>query len=97
MDYIFSIKDKTGREIYLSREKWNHICQEHPEINNKLEDIIKALQNPSLIVVNKFDENKRNYYLFDKEIKRYLLVAVKYLNGKDHISTAFIARNIKKR
>lgn len=94
---IIKITDKTNRKISLSKERWKHICQTHPEMTDKLEDIKKALTKPTLIVPHKFDENKRNYYLHYKEIKRYLLVAVKYLNGEGYISTVFIARNIKKR
>ena len=38
-----------------------------------------------------------NYYYYLKERKQYLLVGVKYLNGKGFVTTSFIARKIKKR
>lgn len=29
---IRSVKDQLGHEIYLTDERWNHICEEHPEM-----------------------------------------------------------------
>ncbi len=97
MPHIFEIIEKTGKKVHLSQKRWKHISQNHPDVIDKLEDIQKALTNPTLIVPHKFDEAKRNYYFYYKNIKRYLLVAVKYINDEGHVSTAFIARNIKKR
>jgi len=37
---VFEIKDKTGRVIYLSYERWRkHILVEHPYLANKVEEI----------------------------------------------------------
>lgn len=99
MEIIFKLKDKTGREIYLSKERWSHITTKHPEMNgiDKLEEIKQALTNPDFTVSHKFDDSKRNYYKYYKDKKRYLLIAVKYLNGTAHVSTAFITRKIIRR
>lgn len=93
---IFEITDKTGRKIHLAPERWKHIIS-HRYMASKLDDIKKALVNPSLIVPTRFDEKIKNYYLHYKDKKRYLLVGVKYLNGKGFITTAFIARKIIRR
>jgi len=38
MNIIFKLKDKKGREIHLSKERWNeHIKIEHPDINDSEE------------------------------------------------------------
>ena len=63
----------------------------------KLEEIKQTLKNPVLIIPHKFHKMKRNYYAYYKENKCYLLVAVKYLNGKGYVSTVFIARKIIRR
>lgn len=39
MDWIFEIKDKSGRDVHLSRERWKHIMTEHSKLANKIEDI----------------------------------------------------------
>ena len=61
------------------------------------EEIKETLSKPTIIVPNKFDEKRSNYYLYFKERKRYLLVGVKYLNGSGYITTSFVTRKIIKR
>ncbi|MEK6934001.1 MAG: hypothetical protein AABW75_03935 [Nanoarchaeota archaeon] len=39
MSNIFEITDKTGRNIQLTKEKWSHIVQHHPDMSDKLEEI----------------------------------------------------------
>jgi len=95
-EYVFEVIDKTRRKIHLSQERWRHILK-HRQMSQKLEAIQKTLMNPTLIIPNAFDETKVNYYSHLKSKQRYLLVAVKYLNGKGFICTAFIARKIIKR
>lgn len=96
MTHIFETIDKSGRKIRLTQERWQHILR-HKGMEQRLEDIKKVLINPTIITPHKYDEDRRNYYLYYKEMKRYLLVAVRYLNGEGYISTAFITRKILKR
>ncbi len=97
MNYIFEITDKTSRKIHLAKERWKHITLKHPNMSNKLEDVKRALINPLLIIPHKFDDTMRNYYIYYKLEKHYLLVSVKYLNGDGYVATAFITRKIIKR
>lgn len=96
-DFIFEITDKTGRKIHLTKERWSHIATKHPDISDKIEDLKKALINPSLIVQHKYDDTMRNYYLYNKEEKCYLQVVVKYLNGIGFIASSFFTRKIIRR
>lgn len=97
MSYVFEIIDKSGREIHLSQERWSHIAGKHPEYPNLLEDIKRALTKPQMIVPEAFDNKKMNYYIQLKNIGRYLLVGVKYLNGKGFVTTAFVVRHIRRK
>lgn len=97
MENIFEVKDKTGRKIRLTKKQWNHITAKHSYMANRLKDIEKNLTNPTLIIPHKFDEKMRNYYLYYKNISRYLLVLVKYLNGDGYVATSFITRKIIRR
>jgi hypothetical protein len=100
MNYIFEITDKTGRKIRLTKEQWEHITSPsslHPYMTNYLEEIRQTLEKPDTIIPNKYDDTKANYYKFLKERKQYLLVAVKYLNGKGFVNTSFMTKNIKKK
>ena len=99
MEYIFEILDKNGRKIHLSKERWSHIVNDHPEISNRLEEIRDIVKNPLIIKESKDDENVRHYYKYYKNLKqkaKNLLVSVKYLNGHGYIITSFYVDKIKK-
>lgn len=92
---LFEVVDKTKRKIRLTKEQWTHIVQEHPTINN-VEEIKLTLTEPIKIKPSKYDPEKvRWYYRFNKEKKRYMLVAVRYLNGEGFVITTYYLRNIK--
>lgn len=97
MVWIFEVKDKSGRKIHLSDERWKHLNQEHPEVAPYLEDIKETLKNPVKITEYEIDENVRYYYKYfkERESAKYLLVIVKYLNDHGFIITAYFVRNIK--
>ncbi|MBI4439913.1 hypothetical protein HY638_02985 [Candidatus Woesearchaeota archaeon] len=97
MPKIFEIKDKSGRKISLSQERWTHINQEHPEVAPHIEEIKETLENPIQIKSYEFDEEVKYYYkhLKQKPLAGYLLVIVKYLNGEGFIITSYFVRNIK--
>ena len=92
--YIFDIKDKSGRKIHLSKERWRHIRIEHPEIRDT-EEIQKTLLCPNKINSSDRDENVRWYYLYNKIRKRFLKVSVKYLNGNSYVITCHYTTKIQ--
>jgi len=97
MDNIFNITDKSGRKIYLSKERWSHIRRKHPEVEES-EIIEQTLINPDKINSNYTNETMNRYYKFFKwrELPRkYLLVSVKYLNGEGYVVSAYFDKNIK--
>jgi len=99
-DYIFEVVDKSGRKIVLTKERWTHITSPqslHPYMTNYLEEIKHALEDPDVVVSNKYNDSKLNYYKFIKERKQYLLVGVKYINNEGFVTTSFMTRRIKKR
>ncbi len=97
MDYVFEVVDKSGRKIHLSKERWEHITVKHMNTSDKLEDVKRALTNPTLIIPQKYNEDIKNYYFYYKLEKEYLLVSVKYLNGTGFVATSFITKKIIKR
>lgn len=97
MDWILIVKDKTGRNIHLSKERWSHI-QKHPEMSNKLEEIKETLKDPLKITDYVFEEEIKYYYQYYKYRKskaKYLRVTVKYLNGEGFIITAYFIDKIR--
>ena len=98
MDYVFEIKDASGRIIYLTKERWNHIKSDHPEMSVALDDIKHVLVSPELIRKSKYDENVRFYYKYYKErasAAKHLLTAIKYLNGVGFVITSFYTNKVK--
>ena len=94
MSILIKIKDKTGRTIHLTRERWSHI-QKHPEMSHQLEQISETLIQPDTIKKVEYDKDVRFYYRYFKFMRKYLLVSVKYLNGKGFIITSFYTDKIK--
>lgn len=97
MDIIFEVIDKTRRKIHLSKEMWKHISLNHSDMVNKIEEIKSALIMPTLIVPNKYDDNKRNYYKYQKPTNDYILVIVRYLNQEGYVVSAFSTSKLVKR
>lgn len=38
------VRDRDGREIYLTEERWEHIVERHLELRNHLEDVLNAVR-----------------------------------------------------
>ena len=91
---MFEIRDVTGRRIRLTKEGFKHIAHEHPDV--KIEDIKGTLIKPDSIKPTQYNPNEIvHYHKYFKEIRFYLRVVVKYLNGEGFIITAHHMRNIK--
>ncbi len=95
---VLEIEDKTGRKICLPKERWTHIMAEHPELSNKLENIKETIRSPLSIKQSKHDDSVKYFYKYYKNrnsVGKYLLVAVKYLNGKGFIITSFYTKDLR--
>ena len=95
---IFEFKDKNGKIIYLTKERWSHINIEHPEIADYIEEFNEILSNPTKIFDYQHNKYIKYYYKYFKDRKeksKYLLIIVKYLNGEGFIITAYFVRQIK--
>jgi hypothetical protein len=38
------VRDRDGREIYLTEERWEHIVARHPELRNHFDDVLNTVQ-----------------------------------------------------
>ena len=38
------VKDKLGHEIYLTNERWRHICEEHPEMQQYRKHVLETVR-----------------------------------------------------
>jgi len=95
MPRVLELKDKTGRTIYLTDERYNHI-RKHPEMKNSLQLIEETIRKPTSIQSYSFDPNIKYYYNYQKDRKskaKHLRVIIKYLNGEGFVITAYFVVN----
>src|SRR3989344_7163815 len=93
---IFQIKDRNGKLIHLSKERYKHILR-HPHMHEQLENIKLTIQKPTTIRCYEEDEKVMFYYREFKNNQpeeKYLLVSVKYLNGEGFVITSFFTDKI---
>ncbi len=91
MDIII-IKTKDRKEIALRDNQWKHIKHRHPEMSNRLNDIEDTIMRPTAVVRNSVIK----FYRFIKNEKKYIMVAVRILNGRGFIITAYLTNKIQR-
>lgn len=91
---LFTVIDSTGREIRLTEKQWSHIC-EHAEMIGEMENIKETILHPDTIVISPRDQHIHYHFRHYKEKRKYLLVAVKFLNGDGFIITSFYSSKIR--
>jgi len=90
---ILELRDKKGKPVYLTDERYNHI-KRHPEMQNSLSMIEETIKNPQKITVFADIKYYYKYYKNRKSKAKYLRVIVKYLNGEGFIITAYFVMGI---
>ncbi len=94
MNVVFEIKDKSGRKIHLSKERWRHIRQRHPNVVD-IEEIEETLKNPLKIIGVKEDfVAYYKHFKHRKEPAKYLKVIVKYLNGEGYVISSYFVKDM---
>ena len=83
---LWAVRDASGRNIHLTKERWKHITTKHTNISN-VYPILRTLQRPNAIQEHDTDPKARKYKGKDGTSK--LTVLVKSLNGKGFVITAY--------
>ncbi len=73
------IKDVFGNIVEITDERWNHVCEQHPELKEHFKNIVSTLEDPDVVKVSRSDMSVRLYYKFFGNVFRgkYILVVVK--------------------
>ena len=79
---IAHAQDPHGLTVYLHKKAWGHIATDHPEMKDRLEDILQAVKTPTIIETDPTDAASRRYYWlkpvsFGKYSKLYVMVIVR--------------------
>ena len=90
------VQDIFGRVIEIPKERWLHVCQQHPELLSLQDEVKGTLVSPDLIKMSLTDKSVRLYDRFYPTILggKYILVVVK-TNRRNFIVTAYVTDYIK--
>jgi hypothetical protein len=92
MDEPRRIRDRKGRDVLLSPERWRHVVSAHPEIEVHEEEICRAVESPTAVLEGR-DPDEEWLYLEGAGPSRWLKVVVVF-DGEDRgrIITSFARR-----
>jgi hypothetical protein len=83
--------DPDGRIVVLTTRAWTHIVERHGELEPYLDDIVKAIENPSRRLAGRA-ANEEWFLLTDAGPSRWLQVVVHFEGGQGSVTTAFARR-----
>ncbi len=92
------LKDFRGKEVRLTDERLSHILR-HSEMIGQEKLIAETLLMPDSVILSHYDSKVHLYHkLFDKTpvTRKYLIVAVKYIEHDAFIITSFFTSKEKK-
>ncbi len=79
MDKPQKIRDRQGRDILLSTERWRHIIGAHPEIEIYAKEIHRAVKSPTTALAGR-EPDEEWLYLEGAGPSRWLKVVVVFDN-----------------
>lgn len=81
--------------IRLTRERWEHILQQHPEMEAQYERVLETLENPDLIQIDDVTGGLfalRFYSLIPDSRKFVVVVYLEVTNSDGFITTAYLRK-----
>jgi hypothetical protein len=92
VDGLREIRDRDGRVVLLSAERWRHIVSGHPEIEAYEAEVRRAVESPTAILPGR-EPDEEWLYLEGVGPSRWLKVVVIFDSaGSGRIITAFARR-----
>ncbi len=93
---MYKVHDIFNKCIEITVERWNHICEQHPELNTLWETVRITLENPDFIKMSLADRSVRMYYhYFDNLLGGKYILAVVKTNQRNFLLTAYVTDYIK--
>jgi hypothetical protein len=85
---------KSGIPIRITRERWSHITNRHPEMENQKEKVLETIAEPDLIQAGDFGERLASrLYPRTPLTRKYLTVAYREIGSEDgFLITAYFAK-----
>lgn len=91
--------DCNKRRIRLTKEREEHILDDHPEMNGQIDKVRETLEMPDTLIRSKTDKNVELFYKNYKSTpvtNKFLCVVVKVLEEDLFIITTYFTDTIKK-
>jgi len=91
---MWKVIDRWGNEIILTKERWKHICDNHWELVNHLEDVLKTIRLGKRRQEILYPQKFKYIYPFDNLPHNYthIVVVVKLAKNKFVITAYPIAK-----
>ncbi len=92
------VKSKNGIPLRLTVERWNHIITSHLDMVGDEEELLKAVEDPDMILKGVSDEKRAVKFFEETHLgAKYVIVAYKELSSSDgFIITAYKTPKIDK-
>jgi hypothetical protein len=93
---MIRVIDYRGKLVELTKERWQHIVAEHPEVKEFKDKLFDILSNPDLVKCSKKDKSVILYYRYYHKILggKYLLAVAK-VNWRSFLLTYYVTDKIK--
>ncbi len=95
---IFNVKTPIGYHTYCTSDRWNgHICSSHPDMKDRLDEVIETVSDPNFIYASDEPEGRDVYYGATTHTMQYIRVIVqppKEENDDGEVVTAFASNTI---
>jgi hypothetical protein len=90
-DLIATITDPQGRTVWLTQERWDHIIEEHPEVEKHLEALKKCVQTAEKRTKGNYSGSEK---LWRRNVgpARWFCVVVRYERRTGTVRTALPVR-----
>jgi len=87
-----TIRDRQGREVLLSLDRWRHVVSAHPEIEIYKGEMRRAVESPTSVVAGR-EPDEEWLYLEGAGPSRWLKVVVVFdTEDRGRIITSFARR-----
>ena len=91
MSVLAEVFDPDGRRVALTEERWQHICDGHPELAALQAEVLRAIQTPSRRLGGS-EPAEEWFYLAGPGPSRWLKVVVLFAGESGRIIPSFPGR-----
>lgn len=93
-DLQFEVQTPLGFWVRTSQEYWQVLLTKHPDLEENLEFVLEALQNPVEVRLSQRDSNIFLFYALIRQ-KRWVVAVTRRLNGAGFLITSYQTSAIK--